>query len=107
MQKPRVAPEKRPSVIRAALAVESGGGGQHLTHTGAPAWTFITNDKDVAFLVGPVLYSLKTRFFSVEAARRTGKRQLRHTRNLNDRTIGSQIADKSHYATGRQQRFVG
>ena len=35
-----------------ALPVKSGGGGQHLTHTGAPARTFVPNDEDVAFLVG-------------------------------------------------------
>src|SRR6516165_11439676 len=54
-----------------ALPVKSGGGGQHLTHTRAPARTFVPNDEDVAFLVGPVLDGLKARFFSVKAARRT------------------------------------
>jgi hypothetical protein len=48
MQKPRVAPEKRPSVISAtllahALAVERRRGRQHLAHAGAALGAFVAD----------------------------------------------------------------
>ena len=112
MQKPRVAPEKRPSVINATLSpgtltIESGSGRQHFTHAGSTARAFIADDNDVAFLVIAIAHGLETLFLGIETACRTRKHLAFHASDFHNRALGSKIALQAHDASRPSDRFIG
>src|SRR5580765_2252382 len=77
MQKPRVAPEKRPSVMSATLPPVP-------CPVSAAVRALVADDEYVAFLVGAVLHRLETGFLAVEAARRSGELQRLQAGDLHD-----------------------
>src|SRR5579859_675426 len=80
---------------------------KHFAHAWTTTRTFITDDDDLAFLVGPLLHRLKGILFAVEATGGTGKFQVRHTRDLHDRTLRREISLQANNATGDGDRLVG
>ena len=83
-----------------ALAVERGGRRQHLPHAGAALGALIADHEHVAFPVLAFLDGFEAGFFAVETTRRTGKFQLTHAGNLNDGTLGREIALEADDTTG-------
>ncbi len=80
MQKPRVAPEKRPSVMSAtllahALAVERGAWSTASRACRGRRGALVADDEHLAFLVGALLDGLEAGLFAIEAARRAGELQ--------------------------------
>ena len=101
-QNPRVAPENRPSVIRATLSptlpVQRRSGGKHLPHTGATPGPLVADHEDLAFLVAPVLDRLETSS-SIEAAGRTDESQLPHARDFHDRTLRREVTPQPDHTS--------
>ena len=112
MQKPRVAPENRPSVISAILppmpwpvsaaVVES-----ISRMPGPPLRALVADHDDLAFLVGALLDRLEGVLFAVEAAGRTGELQVRHARDFHDRAFWREIALQTDHTAGDGDRLVG
>src|SRR6185312_8700393 len=71
-----------------ALAVERRRGRQHLAHARAAARSLVTDDENLAFLVGALLHRLEAGFLAVEAVRRTGELQRLHAGDLHDAAFG-------------------
>ena len=79
-QKPRVAPENRPSVMSATGLAQPGaddraGDAEHLAHARPAARPLVADDDDVAGLDGLALDGVERRLLAVEHARRTAVRQ--------------------------------
>ena len=73
--KPRVAPEKRPSVTSATESprpapISALGDAEHLAHAGPAARPFVADDDDVAGLDRLLLDGVERRFLAVEDPRR-------------------------------------
>ena len=79
-------------LVAHALAIDGGGGRQHLAHAGAAARALVADDEDFAFLVFLVLDRVEAGLFAVEAARRSAEFQFGHAGNLHDRAIRREIA---------------
>src|SRR5262245_49961090 len=90
-----------------ALSVERGGRCQHLAHARAALGALIADHEHVAFPVLAVLDRLEAGFFAVETTRRTGKFQLTHAGNLNNGTLGREIALETDDTAGDGQRLIG
>src|SRR6478609_6118979 len=82
-------------------------GREHLPHPGTAARPLVADHDDLAFLVGPLLDRLKRVFFPIEAAGRTSKFQLRHARDLHDRTLRSEITLQPDNPSRDGDRVVG
>ena len=111
MQKPRVAPENRPSVIErnflaSTLAVKRRRGRQHLAHAGAAARPLVADDKHFAVLIVALVDGAERILLAVEAARRTAELQLLHARDLDDGAFRRQRAAQAGDAAGRRQRIA-
>ena len=96
-------------LVAHALAVEGGGGRQHLAHAGSALRTLVADDEDVPLLVPAVLHRLETGLLAVEAAGRAAESLLvrRHAGDLHDCTFGSEIAAKAHDSARHGDRTVG
>ena len=82
-------------------------GREHLPHAGTAARPFVADHDDLALLVGPLLDRLEGVLFAIKAARRTGKFQLRHARDLHDRTLRREITLQPDNASRDGDRVVG
>src|SRR5262245_40839096 len=71
--KPAVGDER--NLVAGALAIESGRGGQHFAHAGAPLRALVADDKHLAILIVAPLDGCEAILFAVEAARRPAKLQ--------------------------------
>src|SRR5690349_1093381 len=78
------------------LPVESGGRRQHLPHARTALGALITDYEHVAFPVLAAFHCFEAGFFAIETARRAGKFQLTHAGNLNNGTLGREIALEPH-----------
>src|ERR1700733_506998 len=65
---------------------------KHFTHSWTAARPFVTDDDDLALLVGLLLDRLEGILLAIEAAGRARKLQIRHARDLHDRSFGREIA---------------
>src|SRR6187399_1636588 len=82
-------------------------GREHLPHPGTAARPLVADHDDLAFLVGPLLDRLESILFAIEAARRPGEFQLRHARDLHDRTLRREITLQPDNASRDGDRVVG
>src|ERR1700679_3987789 len=82
-------------------------GREHFPHARAATWPLIADHEDLALLVGPLLDRLEGILFTIEAAGRTGKFQIRHARDLHDRALRREIALQADHAAGDGDRLVG
>ena len=88
---PRVAPEKRPSVISVTESPSpaptiAAGDGQHLAHARTAARPFVADDDRVAGLDVAGLHRGERRFFRVEHARRAAERACGRARRASPRS---------------------
>ena len=79
---------------------------QHLTHARTALRPFVANDDHVAFLVRLVLHGRERVFFAIEATRRTGELQIRHTGNFHDRAVGREITLETDNTARNRDRLV-
>ena len=104
--RPRVAPEKRPSVRRATVSAEFGdaadGGGdlQHLAHAGAALGAFVADDEHVVGLDLAGLDGGEAVFFGVEDARRAAMLEALVAGDLDDAAFGGEVALEDDEAAG-------
>ena len=102
--KPRVAPEKRPSVSSATWALSSAlrrdgrGDLQHLAHAGPALGAFIANDEHVAGLDLAGLHGGKAGLFGIEDARRAAMLVAIGGGDLHHAAFGGEIAFENHQA---------
>src|SRR5262245_13536605 len=90
-----------------ALAVQGGGGRQHLAHAGTPSGSLVADDEDVALTIGAVLHRRKRVFLAVEAARGPAELEVFESGNLHDRTFRREVALEADDSAGRRHRLVG
>ncbi len=104
--KPRVAPEKRPSVSSATvwaqlgMAADRRGDLQHLAHAGAALGAFIADDEHVVGLDLSRLHCGKAVVLAVEDARRAAMLDAIGGGDLHDAAFGSEIAFEDDEAAG-------
>src|SRR5207237_9662686 len=76
-------------------------------HAGTAARPLVADHDDLALLVGALLDRLEGILFAIEAAGRTGKFQLRHARDLHDRTLRREITLQPDHTACDGDRFAG
>ena len=87
-----------------ALAVERGGGRQHLAHARAALGAFVADDDDRAFLDLARLDGREAIFLAFEHLRRAAELQPLHAGDLDDRAVGRQRAAQADDTAGRGDR---
>jgi hypothetical protein len=110
MQKPRVAPEKRPSVISATLSPMPCPYSAAVVDSisrmpGPPLGPFVADDEHVAFLVG-ASRRLEALFLAVEHARRAGERSFCMPATFTMAPSGARLPAADH-AAGRRSASPG
>src|ERR1700744_5116364 len=89
-----------------ALPGQRRGGREHLPHARTAARPLIADHDDLALFVGFLLDRLEGVLFALKAAGRTGKFEVRHTRNLHDRTVGREIPLQADHTASDGDRLV-
>ncbi len=89
-----------------ALAIESRGGRQHLTHARAAFRALVADDNDIAFLVALGADRGERVLLAIEAARRPTECQPLHAGHLDDGPVGSERAAQAHHAASGQNGIV-
>jgi hypothetical protein len=101
MHIPRVAPEKRPSVMSATFYA------QHLAHAGTADRTFITNDENLTSGIFAIADGIDAFFLILEHARVSFEHQLLEAGGLDDSAIRAEIALQNRHATVRHDWRAG
>ena len=73
---------------------------------GPPARTFVPDDDDVTRLDGLLLNGLEGVLLAVEHARRPAVLTALGARELQDRTLGGEVAEQNHEAAARLERTI-
>src|SRR5258705_5748491 len=89
-----------------ALPGQRRSGREHFAHAGTAARPLIADHDDLAFFVGLLLHRLEGVLFAIETARRAGKFQIRHARDLHDRALRREISLQADDTPGYGDRLV-
>ena len=86
------------------MAVDERGDAEHLAHARAAARAFVADDEDVTFAVRAFAHRRERVFLALEDARRPFEDARLQSGDLDQRTVGREVALEHDDAAGRMQR---